>query len=284
MSESTRTTADGGDSDTLDVEDLFATDETDISIDDGESDDETVIPGSGTVTPDAEDTTADELFAQLRDEQDDADQAHAVDELGDESPDEIISRADEEEVHVDQIDDAIRADEGALDDLLLTERREADGFLWVETEDDDATDDVGSLFAPDDSSSTNDRSESATADRNEPATADESSTDASAAESSDDEFSLTDDSPGSFDARAATFEGEDDFAVDAAAFEDDDEDASTTESEDAALASDDEPNDSDDDVEGGDPESTDDDDQDPGDDGDDGDDGLASRIRSILTG
>ena len=42
MSESTRTTADGGDSDTLDVEDLFATDETDISIDDGESESETV--------------------------------------------------------------------------------------------------------------------------------------------------------------------------------------------------------------------------------------------------
>lgn len=272
MSESTRTTADGGDSDTLNVEDLFATDETDISIDEEESDDETVTPGSGTVTPDAEDTTADELFAQLREEQDDADQAHAVDELADESPDEIMARADEEEEHVDQIDDAIRADEGALDDLLLTERREADGFLWVETEDEDTTDGVGSLFAPDDSSPTDDRSE--------PDSVDESSTDASAAES-DDGFSLTDDTSGSFDARAATFDSEDDdFAIDPAAF-DDDEDASTTASGDAALASDDEPNDADDDTDGDAPESTADDEQDSD---DDGDDGLASRIRSILTG
>ena len=85
MSESTRTTADGDESDTLDVEDLFGTDETDISDDDGgeSTDDDPATPGSGTVTPDAEDTTADELFAQLREEQDDADQAHAVDDVAD---------------------------------------------------------------------------------------------------------------------------------------------------------------------------------------------------------
>ncbi|MFC6953583.1 hypothetical protein [Halorubellus litoreus] len=284
MSESTRTTADGGDSDTLNVEDLFATDETDISIDDGESDDETVTPGSGTVTPDAEDTTADELFAQLREEQDDADQAHAVDELGDESPDEIMARADEEEAHVDQIDDAIRADEGALDDLLLTERREADGFLWVETEDDDATDDIGSLFAASDEASETQQDESTPAD-------DESSPDATAAERSDDGFSLTDDDPGSFDARAATFDSDgDDFAVDAAAFEDD-EDASTAPSEDDALANEGDPSDADEDIDGDDPEDTADEDidgDDPEDTADDeqdsDDDGLAARIRSILTG
>jgi hypothetical protein len=289
MSESTRNTADGGESDTLDVEDLFATDETDISIEDGESDDETVTPGSGTVSPDAEDTTAEELFAQLRAEQDDADQAHAVDDFGDETPDEIMARADEEEEHVDQIDDSIRADEGALDDLLLTERREADGFLWVETEEDAAggpADDVGSLFAPEDGSSTEEESDQASADA--------SNTDASAAEGSDDDFSLTDDSAGSFDARAATFDTEaDDFAVDATAFDDDDEDASTGPSEDAStgpsedasLDGDDDQNDATahqndaDHVDGNDPESTGDDEQES-----DDDEGLASRIRSILTG
>lgn len=278
MSESTRTTADGGTSDTLDVEDLFATDDTDISIDDGESDDQPVTPGSATVTPDAEDTTADELFAQLRAEQDDADQAHAVDDLAEESPDEIMARADEDEAHVDQIDASIRADEGALDDLLLTERREADGFLWVETEDDAATDeDIGSLFASDDES-------------------DASIPEADTAEAgdADDGFSLSDDPAGSFDARAATFDDADDFAADAAAFTDDDE--SDTDDVDATAedgeADESTPDlfpDSPDDDEVATPDASDRDSERADaasasrDDADD-EDGLASRIRSILTG
>jgi len=204
MSESTRTTADGGTSDALDVEALFATDDTDISIDDGESDDRTTTanteattPGSGTATPDAEDTTADELFAQLRDEHDDAEQAHAVDDVTDESPEDIMARADEDAEHVDQIDDSIRADEGALDDLLLTERREADGFLWVETDADD-------LDAP-----------------------------------GDDGFSLDDDIDESFEARAATFDT-DDFGADAAAFDDGaSDDAEANENDDSKGATED---------------------------------------------
>jgi len=257
MSESTRTTTDGGRSDALNVEDLFATDDTDISIEDGESDDGTTTastettPGTGTATPDAEDTTADELFAQLRDEHDDAEQAHAVDDVTDESPEDIMARADEDAEHVDQIDDSIRADEGALDDLLLTERREADGFLWVETDGDDpdaAGDDVAAMFEADD------------ADGDQRAESEQSA--------ADDDFSL-DDADDSFEARAATFDT-DDFDAAAAAFEGDaTDDAEAVDSEETQAATEEAQ------AEGGDPSDEDD---------DDGADGLAARIRSILTG
>ena len=255
MSESTGTSADGGTSDTLNVEDLFATDDTDISIDDGESTDRTTTastdatPGTGRATPAAEDTTADELFAQLRDEHDDAEQAHAVDDVTDESPEVIMARADEETEHVDQIDDSIRADEGALDELLLTERREADGFRWVETETDDASDDVAGLFGGDGSETDGTQSDGSDGEQR-PAT--EGAADG-------DDFSLATGTEDSFEARAATFDADDidaaDFDADATAFED------AGGAEDASDA-------------GG---SEDDDD-------DDGSDGLAARIRSILTG
>jgi hypothetical protein len=255
MSESSRTTADGGTSDTLNVEDLFATDDTDISIDDGESDDTTTTartdertpgskpttPGTGTTTPDAEDTTADELFAQLRDEHDDDEQAHAVDNVTDESPEDIMARADEDAEHVDQIDDSIRADEGALDDLLLTERREADGFLWVETENDDVDapgDAVESLFEAD-------------ANDDQRAESEQSTT--------NDDFSLADGTDDSFDAPAATFDA-DDFGANGTT---PDDDASETTHLD---------------------ESGDDDEPEELSDGtDDDSEGLAARIRSILT-
>lgn len=292
MSDSTRTSADGGTSDTLNVEDLFATDDTDISIDDGESDDrattartegattgsESTTPGTGTATPDAEDTTADELFAQLRDEHDDAEQAHAIDHVTDESPEDILARADEDAEHVDQIDDSIRADEGALDDLLLTERREADGFLWVETETDEPDapgGDVAALFEADSS--------------------DDDGSDASEWSDESDDFSLSDATDDSFEARAPTFGaatfgadefGADEFGADAAAFDRDAEAASAdaenaTEPVEAAESGEEsvetaELDDS------GDTESRET--GDPADADDASSDGLAARIRSILTG
>lgn len=289
MSDSTRTSADGGTSDTLNVEDLFATDDTDISIDDGESDDrattartegattgsKSTTPGTGTATPDAEDTTADELFAQLRDEHDDAEQAHAIDHVTDESPEDIMARADEDAEHVDRIDDSIRADEGALDDLLLTERREADGFLWVETETDEPDapgGDVAALFEADSS--------------------DDDGSDASEWSDESDDFSLSDATDDSFEARAPTFDA-DGFGADAAAFDDDAEpdsadaepDSATaenaTESVEAAESGEEgvetaELDDS------GDTESGET--GDPADADDASSDGLAARIRSILTG
>lgn len=289
MSDSTRTSADGGTSDTLNVEDLFATDDTDISIDDGESDDrattartegattgsKSTTPGTGTATPDAEDTTADELFAQLRDEHDDAEQAHAIDHVTDESPEDIMARADEDAEHVDRIDDSIRADEGALDDLLLTERREADGFLWVETETDEPAapgGDVAALFEADSS--------------------DDDGSDASEWSDESDDFSLSDATDDSFEARAPTFDA-DGFGADAAAFDDDAEpdsadaepDSATaenaTESVEAAESGEEgvetaELDDS------GDTESGET--GDPADADDASSDGLAARIRSILTG
>lgn len=114
--------------------DLFATEDTAVSIDDEEPEDAPVdsepsAPGTTSVTSDPEDTTADESFAQLRDEHADAGRAHAADEVGDGSPENIVARVDEETAHVDQIDDSIRAEQGALDDLPLAARREADGFL-----------------------------------------------------------------------------------------------------------------------------------------------------------
>ncbi|NHN40375.1 hypothetical protein G9C85_01825 [Halorubellus sp. JP-L1] len=259
MSEPTSTSPEAGRSDTLDVEDLFGTDDTDVSIDDEASDDHTTTPDTAT-TPGPEDTTANELFQQLRDEHDDDDSATAVTDVAGESPEDIMARADEEEAHVDQIDDAIRADERALDDLLLTERREADGFLWVETEDDaERTADVSSLFATgDDEASADTTVDDATA-IDDPATG-------------RDDFSLSDDAgSGSFEERAATF---DDVDLDDAAVTDgeDPDDAAVTDDEDPDATVD-EP-----DTSGASDESADE----PDDDGEKG--GLASRIRSILTG
>lgn len=258
MSESTRTSADGGTSDTLNVEDLFATDDTDISIDDGESDDGTTTASTET-TPDAEDTTADELFAQLRDEHDDAEQAHAVDDVTDESPEDIMARADEAAEHVDQIDESIRADEGALDDLLLTERREADGFLWVETENDDASDDVAALFEAD-ASDGDGRDDDASDDVGR----DDDQRAATGQSAGDDDFSLAAGTDDSFETRAATFDA-DDFGADASSLDDAaqaSEDSDGQDVNDDLQAANDDPQDAD----------------------DDNSDGLAARIRSILTG
>jgi hypothetical protein len=269
MSESTRTSADGGTSDTLNVEDLFATDDTDISIDDGESDDDTTT-ASTEATPDAEDTTADELFAQLRDEHDDAEQAHAVDDVTDESPEDIMARADEAAEHVDQIDESIRADEGALDDLLLTERREADGFLWVETENDDASDDVAALFEADASD------DDGRDDDQRAATGQSAGDDDFSLAAGTDDFSLAAGTDDSSETRATTFDA-DDFGADASSLDD-----AQAASDDAQAASDDAQ------AANEDAQAASDDAQAASDDAqaasDDNSDGLADRIRSILTG
>lgn len=93
-----------------------------------------------------EDKTADDLFEELAEEESglgtSADGDEIYDELADESPEEIIAGADEDVEH-HPVDDAILPDEEALTELLLSERREEDGFLWVDTGGDggDAEDD-----------------------------------------------------------------------------------------------------------------------------------------------
>ncbi|WP_256300382.1 hypothetical protein [Haloarchaeobius salinus] len=128
----------GGDEANLDIDDLFAS-----SSDGGREDeptDESTTPEGTDGRDEIEDTTAGELFQQLSAEveaEDDETEADPFDELSDESPEEIIASADEEVEHVDEVDDAIAADDELFDTLLLPEREEEDGFLWVQTEDDD---------------------------------------------------------------------------------------------------------------------------------------------------
>lgn len=82
-----------------------------------------------------EDRTASEVFDQFRREADGQHDADGV--LGDVSPDDIITGAAEDEP-VPADNDLL--DEDALDNLLLTGRREEDEFLWVDTDDDDKSD------------------------------------------------------------------------------------------------------------------------------------------------
>lgn len=280
MSESSRTSTDGGETDSLDVEDLFATEDTDVSIEES-TEDRTSTPDDG-ATPDAEDTTADELFSQLRDEH--AADEPAADAVTEESPEDIMAKADEEAAHVDQVDDAIRADEDALDDLLLTGRREADGFLWVETEDDAAADDgFGAMFegaddadgsanTADGDAATADGDAATDADASDATTHDEPSADDAQsmddAASSDDDFELSPDADHSFEDRALTFDDADDDSDGSDDLFEGDADA-----DDEAASERDER----DDVGG---EAGDDD----GPAGDDDGGGLADRIRSILSG
>ncbi|WP_255192212.1 hypothetical protein [Natronobeatus ordinarius] len=75
-----------------------------------------------------EDQTASDVFEQFRRE---ADGQSAVDDvLGEESPDDIITGVADEEP-TSTADELL--DEDALEDLLLTGRRKADEFLWVDT-------------------------------------------------------------------------------------------------------------------------------------------------------
>lgn len=154
MAETSRTNENGSDPDSLDVEDLFATDETDLSIDDEES--RAGPSGSGVAAERPEDTTADELFDVLRNEHDEPG-GEVSDDIAGETPEDLMARADETASHVDQIDAAIRPDEDALGDLLLTGRREANGFLWVDT-DDASTDEASNHEARTDESGTDEAS------------------------------------------------------------------------------------------------------------------------------
>lgn len=138
----------------------FGRDETDLDIDelfaasgDGGSEGETTDDNATTDRTggrdEIEDTTAGELFEQLSEEVDDeAAETDPFDEFSDESPEEIIASADGAVEHVDDVDDAIAADDELFDTLLLPEREQADGFLWVQTDAEEGTDE-GSEAADD---------------------------------------------------------------------------------------------------------------------------------------
>lgn len=83
-----------------------------------------------------EDKTADDLFQELADDESSlgtsADGDEIYEELAGESPEEIIAAADED-VEEHPVDDAILPDEDALQELLLSDRTEEDGFLWIDT-------------------------------------------------------------------------------------------------------------------------------------------------------
>ncbi|MCT9096551.1 hypothetical protein [Haloarchaeobius sp. HME9146] len=127
-------------------------------------------------TEDIEDVTAGELFQQLS-----TDHAPTVEspdgyaELSDESPEEIIASADEAVEPMDEVDEAIAADDDLLDDLLLSGRTKADGFLWVETdadedidESDDDTDQVDAEQVTEDEAESELEPESAPEPESEP--------------------------------------------------------------------------------------------------------------------
>lgn len=99
-----------------------------------------------TADDDVEDRTAADVFQQLRTE---VDRTTGTDEvLAGESPEDIIESADEPREEQTLDEDLI--DEAALEDLLLTGRREEDEFLWVETSDDgDSVDDDDSVDGDD---------------------------------------------------------------------------------------------------------------------------------------
>jgi hypothetical protein len=122
MSGTSPPSLDDRDPEALDIEELFATEETDLSLadDDTETQDASESTASRARTTavgtDPSDTTADELFQQLRSEQGSASTAStgpADPEFDDESPEEIMARADESEPHVDAIDERREAVVGA---------------------------------------------------------------------------------------------------------------------------------------------------------------------------
>jgi hypothetical protein len=331
MSETSQSSNRNRDVEDLDIEDLFATEQTDVSLDqDRSTADEpsnaeaSSVTGSRTETPTEsesgpsgstatgpEDTTASAVFQQLREEAGaDADTGSAdPDAVASESPDEIIAKADESTTHVDAVDESIRADDDALDDLLLTERREADGFLWVATDGDESTD-AGLAWGddPDTESDANAESDESSDEQLEDASVSAANT---AGEGGLDETKADDgaiwDSGTTFEERAATFENVESEPGESGVEDSDGTDTAEAEPSDATDASrvfdtetstgspvsagggdstDGDPTgDSSDD---GDPTGDSSDDGDPtgdsSDDGDDEDGGLASRIRTILSG
>lgn len=94
-------------------------------------------------TDEADDLTAGDVFDRLRSAETatSADSESVYSELVDEEPEELVAAADEPTDEPTPEDDDILADDDALDSLLLSDRTEADGFLWVDAEPDVETDD-----------------------------------------------------------------------------------------------------------------------------------------------
>lgn len=91
----------------------------------------------------ADDLTAGDLFDRLRSAETttSADSDSVYRELVDEDPEDLVAAADEPTEEPTPEDDDILADDDALDSLLLPDRTEADGFLWVDAPSDGDTDD-----------------------------------------------------------------------------------------------------------------------------------------------
>lgn len=81
-----------------------------------------------------DDLTAGDVFERLKDEEDvtSADSDEVYRELVDESPEDLVAAADEPTTEPTPEDDDLLADEAALESLLLPDRTEEDGFLWID--------------------------------------------------------------------------------------------------------------------------------------------------------
>ena len=96
------------------------------SADDDASTDGETEPSDGGV----EDQTAAAVFGNLQQSVSSSDDIDAV--LDDESPEDIIASADDPEP--ESTDDDLLVDEGALEELLLTDRTKDQEFLWVDAD------------------------------------------------------------------------------------------------------------------------------------------------------
>jgi len=81
-----------------------------------------------------DDLTAGDVFERLKNEEDatSADSDEVYRELVDESPEDLVAAADEPAAEPTPEDDDLLADEAALESLLLPDRTEEDGFLWID--------------------------------------------------------------------------------------------------------------------------------------------------------
>jgi len=104
---------------------------------------ESVPNGWDEEADEADDLTAGDVFDRLRSAETatSADSESVYSELVDAEPEELVAAADEPTDEPTPEDDDILADDDALDSLLLSDRTEADGFLWVDAEPDGDTDD-----------------------------------------------------------------------------------------------------------------------------------------------
>jgi hypothetical protein len=105
---------------------------------------ESVPNGWDQESDEADDLTAGDVFERLKNSEPStsADSETVYRELVDEDPDAIAETADEPPAEPAIEDDDLLADEGALEDLLLSGRTEEDGFLWIEADRDEGEDDA----------------------------------------------------------------------------------------------------------------------------------------------